>query len=41
MIYRSFSIISNSQVDDDELYDTMVVLAPGGAVFILLTVELP
>jgi hypothetical protein len=33
--------MSTSHVELDELYDTMVVLAPGGAVLIFLKVELP
>jgi hypothetical protein len=41
MICLSFSRISTSQVELDELYETIVVLAPGGAVLTFLTVELP
>lgn len=41
MIYLIFSKISTSQVELDELCDTIVVLAPGGAVLMFLTVELP
>jgi hypothetical protein len=41
MIYLTFSKISCSHYELDELYDTIVVLAPGGAVLIFLKVELP
>jgi len=33
--------MSTSHVELDELYETIVVLAPGGAVLIFLTVEFP
>jgi hypothetical protein len=41
IIYLSFSIISTSHVELEELCETIVALAPGGAVFTFLTVELP
>ena len=41
MICLIFSRMSTSQVDEEEVWETIVVLAPGGAVLTFLTVELP